>query len=120
MVLSDFLSRQHGDDSNTHEIIPISFNMGKILKQNYQNYTKDTFSVQTRSQSMRKNVNIHDTHISTRSTGKTRKEIKPIIIDDTSTIIYLDTNIGFDTQSQGDTVTKTPNNLVRPRTKGTT
>ena len=29
MVLSDFLSRQHGDDSNPHEIIPISFNVGK-------------------------------------------------------------------------------------------
>ena len=49
MVLSDFLSRQHGDDRNPHEIIPISFNMGKILKQNYQSYTKDTFLVQTRS-----------------------------------------------------------------------
>ena len=31
MVLSDFLSRQHGDSSNLHEIIPISFNMGKVL-----------------------------------------------------------------------------------------
>ena len=29
MVLSDFLSRQHGDSSNLLEIIPISFNMGK-------------------------------------------------------------------------------------------
>ena len=45
MVLRDFLSRQHGDNSNLHEIIPISFNMGKILQQNYQNYTKDTFLV---------------------------------------------------------------------------
>ena len=26
MVLSDFLSRQNNDDSNPHEIIPISFN----------------------------------------------------------------------------------------------
>ena len=32
MVLSDFLSRQHGDNSNLHEIIPISFNMGKLLQ----------------------------------------------------------------------------------------
>ena len=30
MVLSDFLSRQHGDNSNLHEIIPISFNMAYI------------------------------------------------------------------------------------------
>ena len=27
MILSDFLSRQKHDDSNPHEIIPISFNM---------------------------------------------------------------------------------------------
>ena len=36
MVSSDFLSRQHRDSSNLHEIIPISFNMGKVLQQNYQ------------------------------------------------------------------------------------
>ena len=31
MILSDFLSRQKHDDSNPHEIIPISFNMHNIL-----------------------------------------------------------------------------------------
>ena len=40
IVLSDFLSRQHRDSSNPHEIIPISFKMGEVLTQNYQNYTK--------------------------------------------------------------------------------
>ena len=40
MVLSDFLSRQHRDNGNPNEIIPILFNMGKILQQNYLNYTK--------------------------------------------------------------------------------
>ena len=40
MVLSDFLSRQQGDDSDPHQIIPISFNMKEILKQNYQNIVK--------------------------------------------------------------------------------
>ena len=35
MVLSDFLSRQKNDNSNPHEIIPISFNMYKILNDNY-------------------------------------------------------------------------------------
>ena len=35
MVLSDFLSRQTNDDSNPHEIIPISFNMHKVLEENY-------------------------------------------------------------------------------------
>ena len=50
MVLSDFLSRQLGDDSGPHEIIPISFNIKEILKENYQNMVKDTHMVQTRSQ----------------------------------------------------------------------
>ena len=56
MVLSDFLSRQQGDDSDPHQIIPISFNMKEILKQNYQNIVKDTFTVQTRSQIKSKGV----------------------------------------------------------------
>ena len=37
MVLSDFLSRQNHDDSNPHEIIPISFNMYQVLHENYYN-----------------------------------------------------------------------------------
>ena len=118
MVLSDFLSRQHGDASNPHELIPISFNMGKILKQNYQNYTKDTFLVQTRSQSKTKNAKVPDVHSGTRSLGKTRKETKPIIVDDTPTFIDLDTKTGLDTQSQRDTVTKAPNNMVKSGIRG--
>ena len=43
MVLSNFLSGQHGEESAPHHIIPISFNMKEILKQNYQNYLEDTF-----------------------------------------------------------------------------
>ena len=35
MVLSDFLSRQYHDDSNPHEIIPISLNMYKLLHKKY-------------------------------------------------------------------------------------
>ena len=31
MILSNFLSRQKHDDSNPHEIIPISFNMQNII-----------------------------------------------------------------------------------------
>ena len=50
MILSDFLSRQIEDDSNPHEIIPISFNIREILQENYHNITKDTYMVQTRSQ----------------------------------------------------------------------
>ena len=113
MILSDFLSRQHGDNSNPHEIIPISFNMGKILQQNYQNYTK-TFLVQSRSQSKTKNTKTPDTCSGVKLIGKSkRKEIKPIIIDDEPTIIDLDTKTGIDTQMQDAAVTKTPDNSIR-------
>ena len=50
MILSDFLSRQIEDDSNPHEIIPISFNIREILQENYHNIVTDTYKVQTRAQ----------------------------------------------------------------------
>ena len=50
MILSDFLSRQIEDDSDPHEIIPISFNIREILQENYHNIISDTYMVQTRSQ----------------------------------------------------------------------
>ena len=40
MILSDFLSRQRHDDSNPHEIIPISFNIHNILHEKYYNIGK--------------------------------------------------------------------------------
>ena len=46
MVPSDFLSRQDNDDSNPHEIIPISFNMHKVLQENY--YKINSYLVKTR------------------------------------------------------------------------
>ena len=50
MILSDFLSRQIEDDSNLHEIIPISFNIWEILQENYHNIVSDTYKVQMRVQ----------------------------------------------------------------------
>ena len=47
MMLSDFLSRQKNNNSNPHEIIPISFNMCQILDDNYYS---DKYLAQTRSQ----------------------------------------------------------------------
>ena len=47
-VFSDFLSREKNDNSNPHEIIPISFNIYKILNANYYNIKK--YLIQTRSQ----------------------------------------------------------------------
>ena len=105
MVLSDFLSRQHGDSSNPHDIIPMLFSMGKILQQNSHNYTK-SFLVQTKSQSKTKNAKPSDIHSGAKSIGKMRKEVKPIIIDDELTIINLDTKEGIETQTRDTIVTK--------------
>ena len=50
MILSDFLSRQIKDDSNLHEIIPISFNIWEILQESYCNMVMDAYKVQMRAQ----------------------------------------------------------------------
>ena len=41
MVLSDYLSRQTGDKSDPHQIIPISFNILEGLLESCQNIAKD-------------------------------------------------------------------------------
>ena len=60
MMLSDFLSRQNNDDSNPHEIIPISFNMHKVLKENY--YNINSYLVQTRSQAKFSGIKLPEVH----------------------------------------------------------
>ena len=56
MVLSDFLSQQNNDDSNPNEIIPISFDVYKILEDNLNNFDKnnnfgnDKYLIQMHSQ----------------------------------------------------------------------
>ena len=50
MILSDFLSRQIEDNSNPHEIIPISFNIWEILQESYHGMVTDTYNVQMRAQ----------------------------------------------------------------------
>ena len=60
MVLNDFLSRQNNDDSNPHEFIPISFNMHKVLQENY--YKIDSYLVQTRSQARSNEIKLPEVH----------------------------------------------------------
>ena len=60
MVLSDFLPRQNNDNSNPHEIIPISFNMNKVLQENY--YNIDRYLVKTRSQARSIGIKLPDVH----------------------------------------------------------
>ena len=38
MILSDFLSQQDNDDGNPNKIIPMSFDMYKILENNVNNF----------------------------------------------------------------------------------
>ena len=60
MVLSDFLSRQNNNYSNLHEIIPISFNMHKVLQENY--YKIDSYLVETRSQARSSGIKLPEVH----------------------------------------------------------
>ena len=60
MTLSDFLSRQENDNSNLHKIIPISFNMCKILDDNYYNIEK--YLMQIRSQAKLSGIKLQEVH----------------------------------------------------------
>ena len=65
MLLSDFLSRQRHDDSNPHEIIPISFNMQGILQSQCYNLGEGylgKYLVQTRSQMKSSSIRSPEVH----------------------------------------------------------
>ena len=59
MILSDFLSWQKNNNSNPHEIIPISFNMCQILDDNYYN---EKYLIQTRSQTKSSSIKLPEVH----------------------------------------------------------
>ena len=84
MVLSDFLLRQKHDDSNLHEIIPISFNMQSILHDRYYNiHISGKYMVQTQSQAKCSGIKLPEVH----EVGKSldlhihpeKQSIKPIV-----------------------------------------
>ena len=63
MVLSDFLSRHNHDNSNPHEIIPISFNMYQVLYENYYNIgNTENYLVQTQSQTKSSEFKLTEVH----------------------------------------------------------
>ena len=70
MILSDFLSQQKNDDSDPSEIIPISFNAYKILKENRKvdacnNFpckNKEEFLIQTCSQAKTSSTKLLEVH----------------------------------------------------------
>ena len=57
MILSNFLSQQNNDDSNPNEIIPISFDMYKILDNNLNNLDTGKYLIQTCSQAKTSSIN---------------------------------------------------------------
>ena len=69
MVLSDFLSQQNNDDSNPNEIIPISFDMYKILEDNMNNFDKyndhfgnEKYLIQMHSQAKMSGTKLPEVH----------------------------------------------------------
>ena len=64
MILSDFLSRQGTDNSDPHEIIPISFDMKAILNDKYYNVEEEEskYLVQTRSQTKDSGIKLPEVH----------------------------------------------------------
>ena len=64
MILSDFLFRQNVDDSNPHEIIPISFNLRTVLQDKYYNLegANERYMMQTRSQTNASGVQLPEVH----------------------------------------------------------
>ena len=63
IVLSDFLWRQKHDSSNSHKIIPISFNMHKLLHEKYYNIGKtEKYLVQTQSQTKSSGIKLPEAH----------------------------------------------------------
>ena len=63
MILSDFLSRQKHDDSNPHDIIPISCNMYNILHERYDNLgLMDNYFIQTQSQTKSSRIILPEVH----------------------------------------------------------
>ena len=65
MILSNFLCRQKHDDSNPHEIIPISFHIQNISQTRYYNIgerKQGKYLVQTRSQAETSDKTLPEIH----------------------------------------------------------
>ena len=91
MILIDFLSRQKYDNSNPHEIIPISFNMQNVLQSRYYNINEreeGKYLVQTRLEVHGVDKGI-DTNIRPEKRG-----IKPIISSEVKDVPQIKPRLG--------------------------
>ena len=81
LILSDFLSGQRTDNSNPHEIIPISFDMQAILRDRYYNVGQEKESkylIQTWSQSKSSGIKLPAAHGVHKGVGPSVKPEKQI------------------------------------------
>ena len=69
MLLSDFLSRQKMDNSNPHEIIPISFTLKGLVGNQFYQINNETnqpetskYLIQTRSQAKSSGIKLPEIH----------------------------------------------------------
>ena len=64
MILSDFLSRQEVDNSDTNDIIPISFNVRSVLQDKYYSLEGESekYMIQTRSQMKASGAQLPEVH----------------------------------------------------------
>ena len=68
MILGHFFLQQNNDDSNPNEIIPISFDMCKILEDNLNNFDKNNsfgdnkYLIQMHSQTKTSGTNLLEVH----------------------------------------------------------
>ena len=62
MILNDFLLQQNNDESNPNEIIPISFDMYKILENNLKNFYDDKYLIQMQPQAKSSGIKLLEVH----------------------------------------------------------
>ena len=102
IILSDFLARQKIDDSNPHEVIPISFNMQNILYHRYysicERKEEGKYLVQTRSQSKSSGITLPTVHGADKginlSVQPGKQVIKPIVVTEIMTPTQIKPRIG--------------------------
>ena len=103
MILSDFLSRQQQDDSNPHEIIPISLKMQNILQFRYYyigEREEGKYLVQMRSQAKSSGITLPDVHGLDKGIDPNirpeRQVIKPIISSEAKSVPQIKPRLSQD------------------------
>ena len=85
MVLSDFLSQQKADNSNPHEIIPISFMLKSLVGNHFYQINNETsqpetnkYLIQTRSQAKSSGIKVPEIHGANKGLNSRVKPGRPL------------------------------------------